>query len=372
MKVSSGLKRFIFQVAMICVGVIGYNILAMQSKSYQPGDLGMGVATTSHIEYWHDRQINEIEGGCLDILPVIYSAKQENKKLVLLIGNSQLHAINYYNHDDHLTIYYLNKLASNAPKPTQFIQLSSPNINYQEVLLYYLTLRSKNALPQGLVIGCPYRTFHLFSLRKDFLKQLENLSLDSISLSKEVMDYFKTMQSTIKTVSKSAATDNSLQVKTENWITTFMEESWQAYRYRENLRAIMKVFPGIAYRFIFKTNVYYAGTEAIESLNMNFLNQLIELCIQDHVELFIYQPPQPKINVFPYDKTDYTNRFKHIEAQSHRSNLIHFRALENIVPNEFWGNDNAGRLDIFHFKDEGHRILADSLYKYVKEESDAF
>src|SRR5690606_27008132 len=114
--------------------------------------------------YFGDVKVNQTHGEIEEVIKTIAQFKAENKQVVLLMGNSQLHAINYFKPGDHLAVYYLNEMAVQTGDKVRFVQLSSPNFNFQEMLIYYLVLKARGALPDWLVIGASYRSFHLSSV----------------------------------------------------------------------------------------------------------------------------------------------------------------------------------------------------------------
>ena len=54
-------------------------------------------------------------------------------------------------------------------------------------------------------------------------------------------------------------------------------------------------------------------------------------------------------------------------SNEQNSNFVNF---ENIIPNEYWGfkgqSENT-EIDFMHFKYEGHKILADSLFNHLSK-----
>lgn len=356
--------RLLILAIMMCVGTFLFTAFALNLVDYKPGDLGLGVATSSHTESFDGLQINQTEGGYDKVLPVI--RKFNKNKWCLLVGNSQLHAINYFTNSDHLAVYHMNHFMFEASVNTRAIQLSSPNINFQELLLYYLTLKNLGHKPEWLIIGCTYRTFQLTSLRDNFQEQLKDLDFNEFELRAEVKKYYAEQHVAISVNKNRPAETGTLQEKIETGITSQLEQNWEAYRYRGNVRSKLKVLPGIAFRSLFEKHSFYQGSQTTENLNMTFLQQIIDLAEKDGVKVLLYQPPHPQSSEpFQYDKKKYEACFRRISKIADEKDHVFFESYETIVPLSLWGMNSSGRLDIFHFKGEGHLILAENIVQFL-------
>jgi len=351
---------------LIIAGVLLFSGYAVNLKDYQVGDLGLGVATSAHKDDFEGMQINQIGGGLEEVIPAIETSDKAPLGWSLLMGNSQLHSINYYEDGDHLAIFHLNSLLRSGDVGMRMVQLSSPNINFQELLLYYLTLKDHGLKPDWIIIGCTYRAFQLTSLREDFQKQLDSLDLNEFELNDAVKTYYTDQHKVISANRNHPTETGTLQEKIENGITSQLEKHWEAYRYRGNVRSKLKVLPGMAFRSLFEKHSFYQGSQTTENLNMLFLEQLIDLCEKDGIKVLLYQPPHPQSSEpFQYNRRSYNACFRKLARIAEEKEHVFFESFETVVPLKLWGMNNSGRLDIFHFKEEGHRILAENIFQFL-------
>ena len=360
------MKKFGTYFLSISLGVGLYTFVAYKLKDFQAGDVGLGIATTSHELSWEGLQINQAGGNSELVLPAFKKFRIEGNKVVLLTGNSQLHAINYYHPGDQLAIYYLNELAREQSTLERYVQLSSPNINFLELLIYYLSLRQQDCKPDWVVVGATYRCFQFSSIRSTFAENLSKIDLDAQGLDEGIVKIYKEELNHAKKKATSGAFKTD-QEKIEASITELTEDRWEAYRYIGNVRSGIKILPGMAYRNFFTNKNFYQGSEVVEQLNMFFLKELIRLCREDDVKVLIYQPPHPESGEsFQYNQTKYDKCYEDIKTFASESEGIYFRDFENVVDLELWGQDGAGRLDVFHFKDPAHKELAKAIFDFFQ------
>ena len=83
--------------------------------------------------------------------------------------------------------------------------------------------------------------------------------------------------------------------------------------------------------------------------------------------MIIYNVPIRNDVKIPYDIEDY-GKFKNNLIKLSNENSLKFLNLEQIVPSSLWGKkisttiSKKKELDFMHFKEQGHEILAKSLY----------
>ena len=269
----------------VAIGILAYNFVAIKLRDFQAGDLGLGIATTAHEMLWSTFPINQTHGNYDLIVPTIKEFRKEERKVVLLAGNSQLHAINYYQQGDNLAVYHLNDLAKDQEAGFRFVQLSSPNINFGEMLIYYLSLRQRDLKPDWMVIGATYRCFQLTSFRQSFVSNLAEIDWTDQQVDSPIKKYY--LEELVLAKGNSASSDPKTdQEKIENGITNFLTTHWEEYQYRGNVRSGIRIVPGVVYRNVVSRKNYYAGSKAVQDLNMQFLRELLRLCKSDGVRVF--------------------------------------------------------------------------------------
>lgn len=359
------LNGLIILISLVA-GTVIFDRIAMNLQDFHAGDIGLGIATSSHQNEFEGLPINQTHGDMDQIVSTIKMLKDQKREIVLLLGNSQLHSINYYKNGDHLAVYYLNEMAVSFGSNLRFVQLSSPNINFQEMLIYYLTLRQKNCLPDWITIGATYRSFQLSSVRESFLSHLNEIDLANQSLDNESFLSFVTLLPPKQETNKTE--DRSMQEKLESSLEQLMEDNWEAYRYRGNVRSRIKIIPGIFYQKYFARTTFYDGSDAAEKANTSYFIQTMDLAARDSVKVLVYQPPHPDSDdPFQYDRSKYDLCFERIQTVCTQLQGAYYRSFEDAVPLEFWGLNNRGRLDVFHFKDAGHQMLAEKIFHSFQE-----
>ena len=100
---------------------------------------------------------------------------------------------------------------------------------------------------------------------------------------------------------------------------------------------------------------------------MQFLQELLRLCKNDGVKVLIYQPPHPRSDgPFQYDLDAYRQCYATIKELSNEGEGIYFMDFESTVDLGDWGLDGAGRLDVFHFKNQGHVALSRAIFDFIQ------
>jgi lysophospholipase L1-like esterase len=104
---------------------------------------------------------------------------------------------------------------------------------------------------------------------------------------------------------------------------------------------------------------------------MEALKLILADAKNNNVKVILYIPPIRKDVILPYEKADY---------QKFKKDILNLKAVncmvldfDDIVPGKLWGYKEATNLlekrevDYMHFQFKGHQILADSLFRYIKE-----
>lgn len=356
--------QFSFLLAALLIGVASYHWIGLSLKNFKAGDVGLGVMTTSHDAFWEQQQISQSHGDMDKVLPTLKKFKAQNHPTVLITGNSQLHSINEYQEGNQLAVYYANLEAQKNQDKLRYVQLSSPNINLHELLVYYLNCIQHQNIPAYLAIGVPYRSFHLAGLREAFAQALQTIDLTSLDLPEDIQSYYQDYQQAEETVEAITPTSQTPQDQLESYLVEELEENWQAYRYRGNVRSKLRILPGHWYQQLFVEKYELKGTDFTINQNIQFLKALFAIANQHGTQILVYQPPHPeKESKMDYDHKDYLQFFAQLEKTCAEFDGVKFERLDKIVPVEYWGMNNRGWLDIFHFKNEGHQILGKALHQ---------
>jgi lysophospholipase L1-like esterase len=105
---------------------------------------------------------------------------------------------------------------------------------------------------------------------------------------------------------------------------------------------------------------------------MTAYKEILNLAEKKKIGILVYIQPIRNDMKIPYDLNEY-NLFKKEIATISEISGAYFSNLENIVPNEFWGQTasinlkNYKDLDFMHFQAEGHQLLSKNiLYEFNK------
>ena len=95
---------------------------------------------------------------------------------------------------------------------------------------------------------------------------------------------------------------------------------------------------------------------------------MVQETIIDNIPCILYIAPIRQDLEIPYYKNEY-EEFKKETLSIANTHKIKFLNLEKIVPPKYWGYkeifENSFEYDFMHFKEEGHKILVDTLVKYL-------
>ena len=358
--------HFVFLMVSIGVGIGSYNYIGMNLKGYKAGDLGLGIATTTHEAIWNKLQVSQSMGNHHEILDASKVFQKEYRNIALLIGNSQLHAINQYKNGDHLAVYYANKTAESRGLNIRYLQLSSPNINLFELLIYYMELLEEGIKPKWVVVGVPYRSYQLSGFRPQFLDNLAKLELEKFGLSPEALEFYT--EALQKREISSPTVQKYPQDIIEDKMIAFLEDRWEPYQYRGNVRSKIQILPGAIYQEYFVDGLLLTGSKYIIEENITYLEELFRLAVKNNTKVLVYSPPDPLTN----SKQDYVKGerelfFSNMETRCKKYDHVYFEDFGNVIPDEMFGLNNHGWLDIFHFQDKGHIILGKKINEFFLE-----
>ena len=101
--------------------------------------------------------------------------------------------------------------------------------------------------------------------------------------------------------------------------------------------------------------------------NLAALNSLLKISSENNIKTFMYIVPIRNDIKIPYNILEY-NKFKKDIKKIVVANDIEFQNLENLIPNTMWGKKPSttlgkkNEIDFMHFKSDGHKILANSIF----------
>ena len=288
--------------------------------------------------------------------------------VVLLLGNSQIHAINQKKHDEKTVVPILHRKFKENSK--HFLAFSQPNASLQEHYLFFEYLITQ--LPvSDLVLPVVFDDMRETGVRPELSDAFNNV-LVSENLKKTSVGriLLANHNSNDSAGSEMSALKGTTQEGAEEVLNTGLESIWHIWERRAELRSTLYV---AMYRFrnwIFGVNpssvrklipAYYA-------VNQQSLEAILASAKNNNISVLLYVVPIRNDVKIPYDLKEYENFKQDIEKTALKYG-VQFENFENIVPPEYWGEKNSTglskgqELDFMHFQAAGHGILANKIYR---------
>ena len=107
-------------------------------------------------------------------------------------------------------------------------------------------------------------------------------------------------------------------------------------------------------------------------MNMQALEAILSSANEKKIKVLLYISPLRNDFTIPYDGNQYSNFKTEVKLIANELG-IRFYNLENLVPSRYWGAKDTTslgggeELDFMHFQTGGHQLLANFLYKSLKE-----
>jgi hypothetical protein len=169
------------------------------------------------------------------------------------------------------------------------------------------------------------------------------------------------------------ALDGTFQEYIEELLNNELKDKWEIWNSREQIRG--QLFANMYY---FRNWLLGISPSSIRKmipgryiLNMEALIALLNSAKKQKVEVILYIVPLRNDTKAPYNIHEYNNFKKELNLLS--SSLgIKFLNLENLIPSTYWGTktptsfNEQQELDFMHFQADGHKLLADIIYKELQ------
>ena len=352
------------------LGIALYHFASYQYKDVNVADLGLGRNTASANGFLDGHVLNCSGFHCPDGLRQTHRHFDSlGQSVAILLGNSQLHAINLIKPTDKLAVQLLDEALKANQINIRTIQYSIPHANFHEHLANYLKARAEGKSPAYVIIGAVYYDLHT---RKMMVEDTQSISQELASIGgqglRQLSDLLDERKKTEAATARNAVEQDlaaTPQEKLEKLTVAFLEEHWQAYARRSVLAALpehlMNEFFTTHIRSHFKRRSPEIPND-IKEWNLRALESLIQIARRDGAQVILYIPPirphfETYLNAEHY--RDFQSRLQSLANQYH----VHFRNFENLVPEQYWGFANGGLPDYFHFQGEGHSLLSKALFE---------
>jgi hypothetical protein len=297
----------------------------------------------------------------------------DSKNTVLLLGNSQIHAINQYQFGDQTVSALLFPWL--LKKNLNLLAFSQPNANLQEQLVLFEYLSDHLPL-KYLVLPIFFDDLREDGLRPGISDLISNQkiieSLSSTEIGKKIIK-----NNIIQKDSETLGIKNTYQEDVERLFDSWLVKNSELWNARPEMR-------GQVFTALYKARNFLLGINPNSKRksipgryldNFNALDAILDSAKEKNINVILFIPPIRQDLDSPYVDSEYKNFKVRVKAVSERYQLP-FYNFENLVANEDWGSKNSttvggvAEVDFMHFKAKGHEKLALSLYKVITKQAD--
>ena len=363
------LKTIIPLCISILVGLLLFNFHSKKLNDFKPEEFGVGLNTVVKKAFLDSLNINST--WVYDLEKLVSGARKmysKQKKIVLILGASQLHAINNPETNSELMIEKLNKLDSDSSRI--YIQASIPNANYHELYWIREFFRKAEIPIYCTCLSICYDDLRERPIKPEFLKFIKK-KFPKI----EPSNYVKN-----EILRENLEEEDSIKKPPsyliEKFIVSKIEKLSPSYKGRvkiiaknnidftKNLSESIVFLSGMKLRASLEGERKIPKINSIDSIwNLNAINAFFDDAVINNEKLFVYyQPLRPHDLIFPYNSNSFFGMKNFLSSCCSGNKNLDFVDLTNIIPQKYWGKTNLGYPDIFHFQETGHQILADSLF----------
>lgn len=373
------MKTFTYPIIILIgllSGLFSFVFAALQLANFNPSEFGLGRNTFTKIAYKGNSVISGLPDTLDSVIRHFHKLRKTKREIALWLGASQLHAINLLTEGDKLAVEYANTEADNKGANLTYLQASTPNASFHDILIMYQLFRQEGIFPDWLIIATVYDDLREKGMQVSLLKQLKKVSDETIELGgkgiKNILDEWLLL--------KREADNPSLgrpQEILEKWLVSNLENTLPGYKYRGRLAAQTSIFIqtfllNLRTEFVSRTGFRKTRTPEIPKhliiRNSEALESLIKLAQHDRCKVLIYkQPHRPSEKQFYHNREKYDAYFADLSKKCRELKNVYYLDLETIVPTQYWGVTNSGKPDVFHFRDEGHRLLGKSIDEHIAE-----
>mgnify|MGYP001251893682 CR=1 FL=1 len=307
------------------------------------------------------------------------------EKIILWLGNSQLHSINQIMANDQPAPALLHDMMLNSNY--YVLTFSQANANLQEhlILLTYMVERFNiNTLLLPVVFDDLRETgvrtsimnffndFRVPPTSSDFVKSLISQGAKSAQFDEFTDDGSGSNSGALDL----GGLDGTPQMITEEYLSNELSKLSKIWKMQGLMRGNLLIG-------LYKFRNYVFGISASTkrkiipsryAKNMEALSEILLLANSNNLDTLVYIPPLRDDYERPYDDSEY-ELFKTEVERITKVNNIRFSDIEGLVPNEIWGMknsttinpSNAEELDFMHFQGGGHELLANKIYSLIHE-----
>lgn len=360
-------EHWLHGLSLLLAAVMSYAILrvcvgSLPKQNFE--EFAQGELTTSIFPRRNDFPIHISDSDEFENLKAGWIARGE-RPVLLWLGNSQLHAINQAKTNSlpasSLLFDSLDEMGFDL------LTWSLPNANLQEHYVIFEHVR--HVLPvRNLILPVVFDDFRETSIRQSLTPLFDEKTKSALittELGRRLLDSNEQIE-----LERSEATSESFQDQSEAFLDGLASQLSEVYAARAHLRGTI-----FAEAYLLRNRVFGIDSQTVRkmipgrySLNFSALQNILSAASESGIKVIVYIAPFRKDVKSPYDKIEYAAFKKEVLSLKY-SNLA-LLDLDPIVPGELWGQmediqgEGAG-YDFMHFRDEGHKLLAEELRQAI-------
>jgi len=290
----------------------------------------------------------------------------------LWLGNSQVHAINQPKPNDETAATKLHRRFQLHDK--YFLTYSQPNANLQEHYILFAHMIT-NIPVKTLVLPVVFDDMREDGIRTSLSSSLSDpIVVQQLGQGELGLKLSENYLSQSRPENDLAGLNDTEQERVERVLSEILSESWSVWASRPSFRGQFLNFLYMSRNWIFGINP--STTRKIIPgryvLNIQAFSEILDLAANKGIEVLVYIVPLRNDVKRPYHADQYEAFKSEIETITLQKGFD-FSNFENIVPPDFWGFKSSTtiggdlELDFMHFTADGHRLLAESIYRKLLE-----
>jgi len=349
----------------IAIGVL----MSWQFGGKAAEDMALDKNTKSVFLKYQEKNVHCSTNLVIDLCFDDYKGDIRNSYSIINFGNSQQHAINQYELGDETASKIIHReLRGDRVWITTY---SQPNVNLQEHYFIYKLIEAKYK-PKAIILPVFFDDLRETGIRTSLLDALvvEN-NVDLLMNDEYGKKLLRRYGEKNKNPKDLSGLDQTLQQRVEAYLDGYLADSFEIWAKRPQIRSDLFSFLYQARNFVFQIDPSSVRREIPINKydNIEALSSLLKDAQSRNINVFLYIPPIRNDRPIPYNLNDYMQFKINISSLAGRYSA-NFRDFDALIPGQLWGTPdiNTGEVDYMHFRGPGHKILADSIIKWLHED----
>ncbi len=350
LKITSSIRRLLFYGSIPFASIIIlYSLFYfIEDKNFE--DAALGDKTSTVIGQLDGERVHCFYLGDGD--ECISSAiDRDLEKVLLWLGNSQLHSVNQLKVNDKLASVRVAKALRSIG--IDALTFSQPNANLQEHWILLEAIKRKLEIDL-LILPAVFDDTREDAIRHEIIQELSDFRLQerfqASAIGMRILAHYKNYEEEL-------ALNNTIQNRSEKALTSWLDNyfSWESMRSKLRGTISIGLYKARNSLFSITPNSIRHKIPAAYQSNMQALKQILVGSMRDKTQVLIYIPPLRSDIAPPYDTEEYEN-FKLEVASMAESHSAEFFDLGDSLPNSVWGYTDSTSLvegvqpDFMHFE----------------------